>query len=91
MRVLGGEDGTEEIGEAEAEAYIWAESMEKLEDEEWNFEDFVREKMSKWIGQAEYAEIDEAVEKLKHGEDPTGGRAVAATEKSDEEMLRSAV
>jgi len=91
VKILGGKDGSEEVEELEADAYIWAESMDMLEDEEWNFEDFVREKMGRWIGHVEYAEVDEAVEKLEKGEDPTGGRGMGLSGKVEEEVLRSAV
>ncbi|MCJ1246831.1 hypothetical protein MMC30_004040 [Trapelia coarctata] len=91
VKVLGGKDGSEEVEEVEADAYIWSESMDMLEDEEWNFEDFVREKMSRWIGHVEYAEVDEAMAKLEQGEDPTGGRGMGVTGKVEEEVLRSAV
>lgn len=89
--MLGGTDGAEEVEEAEAEAYVWAEGMEQLEDGEWDFEDFVREKMGRWIGREEYADVDEAVERLRMGEDPTGGRGMKAMEGVEEEVLVGAV
>lgn len=34
----------------EAETYVWAEDITGLEDGEWDFEEFRREKMGRWIG-----------------------------------------
>lgn len=36
--------------EMEAETYVWAEDITGLEDGEWDFEEFRREKMGRWIG-----------------------------------------
>ncbi|KAF6218887.1 hypothetical protein HO133_005430 [Letharia lupina] len=73
--------------EMEAETYVWAEDTRGLEDGEWDFEEFSREKMGRWIGNDEEyegelrpsiaanvitVEVDEAVRK----KDPTGGRGV---------------
>jgi hypothetical protein len=45
------EDGYKGQGEeVEAETYIWTASPDALEEEEWDFEEFVREKMSRWVG-----------------------------------------
>lgn len=78
VTVLDEKDGVEEVEEVPAEAYVWAEGMEMLEDEEWDFEDFVRDKMGRWVGREEYVEVDEAAERLRVGEDPTGGRGMGA-------------
>lgn len=75
--------------EVEAETYVWAEGMKKLEDEEWDFEDFVKEKMARWIGHVEYAEVDEAALAMANGDDPTGGRGMSPA--GEKEVLRSAV
>ncbi|KAF2220636.1 AIG2-like family-domain-containing protein, partial [Elsinoe ampelina] len=40
----------EEGEEVEAETYIWIAGENRLEDEEWDFETFKREKMRFWIG-----------------------------------------
>jgi hypothetical protein len=46
-------------GEAvDAESYIWIAGEDRLESEEWDFTEFVRDKMSRWVGR-EAAEIDE--------------------------------
>ena len=39
--------------EMEAETYVWAENIEELEDGEWDFEEFTREKMGRWVGNDE--------------------------------------
>lgn len=83
-------DGVEEVGEVQVEAYVWAEGMEQLEDEEWDFEDFVREKMGRWVGREEYVEVDEEAERLRVGGDPTGGRGMGAFGEA-EGVLGSAV
>lgn len=56
----------------ECETYAWVAGEEELEGGEWDFEVFTREKMGRWVGDEEYEEVDEAVEREKH--DPTGGR-----------------
>ncbi|KAL9138442.1 MAG: hypothetical protein Q9175_000326 [Cornicularia normoerica] len=88
--------------EMEAETYVWAEDIRGLEDGEWDFEEFRREKMGRWIGNDEeyevnirMVEVDEAVER----KDPTGGRRVngeiggklETKGKSEEVVLESAV
>lgn len=42
----------------EAEAYIWTAGAQRLEAEEWDFSEFVRDKMKRWVGK-EGAEADE--------------------------------
>ena len=39
--------------EMEAETYVWAEDIGGLEAEEWDFEEFRREKMGRWVGSDE--------------------------------------
>ncbi|KAL8837294.1 MAG: hypothetical protein Q9170_002589 [Blastenia crenularia] len=72
--------------EAEADTYIWVAGNEKLDEGEWDFGEFRREKMQRWIGNREeynqrrslnttqliMADIDE-VARARDG-DPTGGR-----------------
>ncbi|KAK4985286.1 hypothetical protein LTR66_008221 [Elasticomyces elasticus] len=69
--------GNVEGEEAEAETYVWTDDVRLLDDAEWDFRQFRREKMNFWIGaegEAEYAEVDSAV---KEGTiDPTGGRGL---------------
>jgi len=66
-------------GEAvQAEVYVWVAGKQRLEPAEWDFGEFVREKMGRWVGrggeeEGEYAEVDDAVAAAK---DPTGGRGV---------------
>jgi gamma-glutamylcyclotransferase (GGCT)/AIG2-like uncharacterized protein YtfP len=46
-------------GEAvEAETYVWIAGAQRLEAEEWDFAEFVRDKMKRWVGK-EGAEADE--------------------------------
>ena len=42
-----------EVGETKAETYVWAEDITELEDGEWDFEEFRREKMERWVGDVE--------------------------------------
>ncbi|KAL8697297.1 MAG: hypothetical protein Q9224_002387 [Gallowayella concinna] len=88
--------GIVEGEEVEVETYIWVAGEDKLEDGEWDFEEFKREKMRHWVGaREEYDEVDSAVR--DRGHDPTGGRGAngSITEmlesKSDEKVLESAV
>jgi len=80
----------EEVGESVCEAYVWAEGMEGLEDEEWDFEDFVKEKMGRWIGDV-VGDVDEAVRALERGEDPTGGRGMLEGGRRERDVVRGAV
>ncbi|KAF2140200.1 uncharacterized protein K452DRAFT_273808 [Aplosporella prunicola CBS 121167] len=77
---------TKETGEeVEVETYVWIAGKHKLEDEEWDFDEFVREKIGRWVGRganeeyagtsltSTYTEVDDAV--AAQGHDPTGGRA----------------
>ena len=43
-------DGGEEEGEVEAETYVWRDGEVGLEGGEWDFEEFRREKMGRWVG-----------------------------------------
>ena len=83
-------DGSGELGgkAVDAETYVWIDGEERLEEGEWDFKNFVREKLGRWVGHKEYLEVDEAVRGLEDGVDPTGGRAMGMTEK---EVVRSAV
>lgn len=48
LLVDGKDDGGEEV---EAETYVWIAGEERLEVQEWDFEEFRREKMRFWVGQ----------------------------------------
>lgn len=52
VRLLSGE---EEGEEKVAQTYIWIAGEERLEKEEWDFDEFVREKMGRWVGGVELA------------------------------------
>ncbi|KAL8783233.1 MAG: hypothetical protein Q9213_004797 [Squamulea squamosa] len=89
-------EGNVEGEEFETETYIWVAGRDKLEDGEWDFGEFRREKMQHWIGgRDEYDEVDEAVRARES--DPTGGRGMngSITEKLEgkkgEKVLESAV
>ncbi len=43
--------GNVEGEEVEVETYVWIAGKDKLEDGEWDFEEFRREKMHRWAGQ----------------------------------------
>ncbi|TVY81351.1 Protein AIG2 B [Lachnellula suecica] len=73
-------------GQYEAETYVYTWGDHHLEKTEWDFEEFCREKMHRWVGNSgEYREIDEAIA----GNDPTGGRGVRKDSK--EEVLKNAI
>ncbi|KAF9737233.1 hypothetical protein PMIN03_003586 [Paraphaeosphaeria minitans] len=69
--------------EVEAETYIWVAPASHLQDEEWDFGEFVRDKMKRWVGR-EAAEMDDGFQgrqsindvddAVAAGKDPTGGR-----------------
>lgn len=43
----------EDLGdEIECETYVWTAPNEDLEDGEWDFEEFVREKIGRWVGES---------------------------------------
>jgi Gamma-glutamyl cyclotransferase, AIG2-like len=75
--------------EVEAETYIWKDDPSELEDGEWDFEEFKREKMQFWMGEAyseeSNIEVDEGfadVDKTVAAEkdiDHTGGRGINGT------------
>lgn len=46
-----GEPSEEQLGaEVECETYVWIAPRRELEDREWDFDEFVREKIGRWIG-----------------------------------------
>lgn len=45
-----GEGNVESDEEVECETYVWITGRRRLEDDEWDFGEFVREKMSRWVG-----------------------------------------
>ncbi|EXJ92091.1 hypothetical protein A1O3_00641 [Capronia epimyces CBS 606.96] len=82
------EGKTEVVEEVEAGTYVWEEGIDTLEPEEWDFEEFKRDKMKAWMGLAEdqrnsvevdegFADVDRAVAEQETREklhDPMGGR-----------------
>ena len=71
--------------EEEAETYVWKDPRSQLEEKEWDFEEFRREKMWAWIGVGKneavivdegFEDVDRDVRKRESGRngDPTGGR-----------------
>jgi len=87
VMVLHGDTETEEV---EAETYVFTAGKNRLEDVEWDFEDFRREKMHRWADRSEeYKEVDE----MAVAHDPTGGRGINsgyAFPSDDESMDRDA-
>jgi hypothetical protein len=61
-----------------AATYVWIASEDRLAKEEWNFEEFVKEKLSRWTGQSEEFKESDAL--------ATGGRSTW-----NGEVVRSAV
>ncbi|XP_014559831.1 hypothetical protein COCVIDRAFT_35121 [Bipolaris victoriae FI3] len=66
------EEDNVEGEEVEAETYIWVAGEHRLEGDEWDFTEFVREKMGRWVGGVELEDVDNAVAAAQG--DPTGGR-----------------
>jgi len=77
------EEQNEKQEELEAETYIWIAGQHRLEDKEWDFDEFVREKMWRWApgegvggpedeeGEAEdegFEDVRRAVEEKRRGE-----------------------
>lgn len=87
------EDRQERLrNEVEAETYVWIAGKGRLEEREWDFDEFRREKMRNWVGKTgagEYADVDQAVAAAGE-EDATGGRGRngVISEKLEEERWR---
>jgi hypothetical protein len=45
--------------EVDAETYIWTAGESRLEDDEWDFAEFVKDKMARWVGRD--ADADEGL------------------------------
>ncbi|EDU43961.1 GGACT domain-containing protein [Pyrenophora tritici-repentis] len=90
--------------EVDAETYIWTAGAHRLEPKEWDFNEFVKEKMERWVGggvgerDAGFDDVDNATSASRN--DPTGGRGangdisrqLAQQGRGDEEkILKSAV
>ncbi|KAK7545064.1 uncharacterized protein J3D65DRAFT_611650 [Phyllosticta citribraziliensis] len=87
-----------------AETYIWVAGADKLEPREWDFDEFVREKLSRWTGddgEKEYADVDDAIAAAaaEQSADTMGGRgwngalgkAIDGSRQAEKEILREAV
>jgi hypothetical protein len=75
--------------QVEAETYIWKDDLSELEDDEWDFEEFKKERMRFWMGEGSsdesnveidegFADVDNAVAAEKDI-DHTGGRGMNGT------------
>ncbi|KAF1962498.1 hypothetical protein CC80DRAFT_487943 [Byssothecium circinans] len=96
------EEDNVEGEEVEAETYVWISGADALEASEWDFSEFVRDKMKRWTGEdggterdEGFKDVDDAVDALN---DPTGGRGTNGKitqqlekEGSGSEVLESAV
>lgn len=91
------EEDNVEAEEVEAETYIWVAGADRLEPEEWDFSEFVRDKMKRWVGNDAAAtddgfqDVDNAVAALA---DPTGGRGAngdISKQLESDKVLESAV
>jgi len=63
------EDGITKQEELEAETYIWIAGQHRLEDTEWDFDEFVREKMWRWAPEEETGGREDAVREVGEDED----------------------
>ncbi|KAF2201030.1 hypothetical protein GQ43DRAFT_48671 [Delitschia confertaspora ATCC 74209] len=107
--VVGG-NGVRDLKKGEtvkAEVYVWKAGRSRLEDGQWDFNEFVKEKMSRWVGGKKeerdegFRDVDNAVAALENEtqNDPTGGRGqhgniTRVLERENEkakEVVRSAV
>jgi len=81
-----GESRHEVEEEVEAETYIWRDSIKELEEKEWDFEEFKKDKMKFWMGESGtedsdvqvdegFADVDNAVAGEKSRDD-MGGRGL---------------
>lgn len=48
------EEGNVEGEEVEVETYVWIAGEELLEAGEWDFEEFTRDKLKRWVGNQQY-------------------------------------
>ncbi|KIW07296.1 uncharacterized protein PV09_02146 [Verruconis gallopava] len=66
----------------EAETYVWIGPKSDLDDHEWDFQEFVRDKMWAWVGssgeeRSDYKDVDDAVRAIENDQnDPTRGRGL---------------
>ncbi|KAK8208215.1 hypothetical protein IWZ01DRAFT_507298 [Phyllosticta capitalensis] len=85
-----------------AETYIWVAGADLLEEREWDFDEFVRDKLARWTGDEgvpEYADVDDAVAAAQAQGDSMGGRgwngalgkAIDGSRQAEKEVLREAV
>ena len=58
----------EEEESVEADTYIWKEARSELEDKEWDFEEFKKEKMMYWMGDYGGSNMDEYEDDSENGE-----------------------
>ncbi|KAJ5054794.1 uncharacterized protein L3040_001058 [Drepanopeziza brunnea f. sp. 'multigermtubi'] len=92
VTLLADEEGKGEGKKGEqrtTKSYVYTAGRHRLEDEEWDYEVFRREKLWRWTGQGsdeEYKDVDEAAVKAPGGaagdsltHDPTGGRRTILT------------
>ena len=74
-------EGEEE--EVEAQTYIWFSAPSELESEEWDFEEFKREKMDMWTGMANWGSDEEDTNGMQRDEGfDDVDKAVAELEKT---------
>lgn len=93
-RLEGKEEGKREV-EVEVETYVWVAGRDRLEEQEWDFETFEREKMRFWIDEEGGRDEFDAVDRVVDG---TGGRGLGGgigrqleLDRKGEEALGSAV
>lgn len=48
------EEGNVEGEEVEVETYVWIEGEELLEEGEWDFGEFTRDRLKRWVGNEQY-------------------------------------
>ena len=82
-----GDKKTEVVEEVDAETYVWEEGEATLEPNEWDFEEFKRDKMRAWMGLADDDDGVDGVEVDQGFADVD--RAVADEERQEQERLKA--
>ncbi|KAI9716172.1 MAG: hypothetical protein M1828_000455 [Chrysothrix sp. TS-e1954] len=71
-----------ELEKRRTQTYVWISDFSDLEDREWDYNEFVREKMWRWAGDVDprvngdYEAVDQEVARAQEEADPTRGRSL---------------
>ncbi|KUJ06747.1 uncharacterized protein LY89DRAFT_692346 [Mollisia scopiformis] len=82
------EDGHEKGESVEAQSYIWSASVDRLEEQEWDYEEFRKEKMHFWTDASEeFADLDHGDDHYANGDH---GFIVELDDDTEKDMLHAA-